>query len=346
VVPVPAAPARLIPEAAEAQAEDALTVTSFSSAEASVTADENTNTIIVVASPAIQRVYEQLIERLDQRRPQVLIETTVVTLDTSGNFSLGVEISQAGRFNTGGGEDAFGIGFSSFGLSAVDLDTGALTIDPAVGFNGAVISPEIANVVLQAFKSSGRGSVSAAPRILVNDNATGTLDSVLEAPTTVTDTSNSVSTTTSFGGFESAGTNISMTPRIAEGDYLKLEFSVTLSGFTGEASSSAVPPPRQTNAIQSEVTVPDGYTVVVGGLNRTDESSTNQRVPILGDLPLIKYLFRSTSENQTQSTLFVFIKPVILRDDDFTDLKYLSSVDRRAAGIPGDHPESRPMPVY
>ena len=64
-----------------------------------MTADPNTNSIIVIAPPDVQRLYEQLIRTLDKRRPQVLIECTIVTLDTTDNFQLGVEIGQAAGFN-------------------------------------------------------------------------------------------------------------------------------------------------------------------------------------------------------------------------------------------------------
>ena len=85
---------------------------------ATITADANTNSIIVMASPSVQKIYEELINRLDQRRAQVLVECTIVTLDTTDNFRLGVELS--------GDVDLFGynriLGLSSFGLSGVTAD--------------------------------------------------------------------------------------------------------------------------------------------------------------------------------------------------------------------------------
>ncbi len=304
-----------------------------------VVVDPNTNTLIVMAAPAVQAIYQDLIEKLDKRRPQVLIEITLVTLDTSGGFSLGVEYSRSDQ-----GNDERSLTFSSFGLSEVDTSTGSLDIIPGLGFNGTVVSADIADVVVRALSTSGRATVMSAPRILVNDNATGNLTSAADAPYVSVNASNTVSTT-SFGGFESAGTTIDVTPHISEGDHLSLEYSVTLSNF-GEGGSEGVPPPRQRSELSSEVTVPDGNTVIVGGLNSNNISETIQKVPLLGDIPGLEYLFSSRSSSTSDSTLFVFIRPVILRDDQFKDLKYLSDSALRKAELPSNDPVSLPMMVY
>jgi len=296
-----------------------------------VTVDANTNTLIVVAPPSVQRLYEQLISMLDRRRPQVMIEATLVTLDTSGGFSLGVDVSHAGSVH-----DRDYLVFSSFGLSTVDPLTGSLAIVPGVGFNGALIGPAELNAVVKALATSGRAEVLSAPRVLVNDNATATLTSVSEAPFTSVNASDTVSTT-SFAGYASAGSTLTVTPHISEGDHLQLSYSVTLNSFTGKGGGG-IPPPRQTNSLTSDVTVPDGYAVVVGGLKRKDNSHTASKVPLLGDVPVLGALFGLTSDSNTESTLFAFIRPVILRDDRFEDLKYLSQRDLDLAGLPANLP--------
>lgn len=305
--------------------------------EATVTADENLNSIIVVADPAVQRVYAALVEQLDRRRPQVMIEATIVTLDTSNGYTLGVEISGGDR--TG---DFQSFAFSAFGLSEIS-DDGGLDLIPGVGFNGAVLSADIADIVLQAIKSDGRTSVVSAPKILVNDNATGTISSVAEAPVSSINQGQNSDTVT-FSGFVEAGTTISVTPQIAEGQHLRLEFEVSLESFSGEGTST-LPPPRSSNTISSEVTIPDGATIVVGGINRKDLSESVSRIPVLGELPLLEYLFSSRTQSESESTLFVFLRPVILRDDQFADLRFYSQPDIAAAGLPPEYPSSEPMLV-
>lgn len=304
--------------------------------DATLTSDPNTNTIIIVARPSIQVVYEQIIRSLDKRRPQVLIECTIVTLDTTGNYSLGVELSGRASF---GSYDL--LSFSSFGLSEANPETGELSLIPGLGFNGALLSTDIADVIIRALKTSGRTEVLSAPRVLVNDHGTGVLSSVEESPFTSVNASNTVSTT-SFAGYASAGTTISVTPHISEADHLQLDYVVALNSFTG-AGGSGIPPPRQSNTLQSKVTIPDGSTIVVGGLNRRNASHTKAGVPFLSDIPGVGTLFSSTSDTDRRSTLFVFIRPIILRDDQFEDLKYFSERDQQRAQLPPDMPISEPL---
>lgn len=309
----------------------------LTSQPATVTADANTNTIIVVGGPSVQRVYEELIRQLDRRRPQVLIESTVVTLDTSRGFSLGVEIG------ANGGDETRRLLFSSFGISQVNPLNGQLTPTQGLGFTGALLKAGDADIVLRALATHSRARIVASPRILVNDNATGTLYSIAESPFTSVNANQSIATT-SFAGYAEAGTELTLTPHISEADYLQLEYEVALSSFTGQGANG-IPPPRQTDKVASSVTVPDGTTIVVGGLNRKQFRAAVNAVPILGQIPVLGNLFRSRTEDTSSTTLYVFIRPVILRDDQFADLKFMSERDVEAAGLPPEFPTSEPLEV-
>ncbi len=311
--------------------------------DARIMADEPTNTIIVIAEPSAQAVYKKLIDRLDVRRPQVLIEATIVTLDTTDGFKLGVEISRSNQIGNDRGDF---LTFSSFGLSGVDAGTGRLTLDPGVGFNGALISADIADVVIQALDSDSRANVIARPSVLINDNAEGELIRETEEPFKSINAFTSGTTTESFAGYASAGTRIRLKPQISEGDHLKLEYEVVLSSFSFEEDASeSLPPSRQTNSLRSEVTIPDGHTIVVGGLTREEFSNTVDRLPFLGSIPVLEYAFSNRTRDAKETTLFVFIRAVILRDDKFRDLKYLSDDAAREAQLAGDYPFSEPLEV-
>jgi len=303
---------------------------------ASITADPNTNTLVVVAEPGVQRIYAELIERLDRRRPQVLVETKVVIIDTSDDFSVGVEVSSGDR----SGAKRL-LAFTSYGLSTVEAVTGGLALLPGLGFNGTLVDPDAADVVLRALTHHRRARVVSAPRVLVNDNATGQLSSVAEIPFTSVNASQTVATT-SFAGFAEAGTTITVTPRISEDDHLQLDYTITLNSFTG-GGSQGVPPPRQTDEVSSQVTVPDGHTIIVGGLNRRTGSDDYTGFPFFDRIPLLKYVGGSETQAKTSSSMFVFIKPIILRDDRFKDLKFLSRRDVSDAGLPSRYPCSEPI---
>ena len=303
---------------------------------AQVTADIGSNTLIIIAEPEVQKAYQQLIEFLDKRRPQVMIEARIVVIDTSDDFTLGVEVA---------GGDRTGLrklfAFSSYGLSTVTPSTGALAITPGTGFNGTLVDPATADVVVRALATHRRARVLSSPKILVDDNAEGTLESVNEVPFTSVNASQTVATT-SFAGFAKAGTTIVVTPTISEGMHVNLDYTVTLNSFTG-LGSTGVPPPRQTNEISSRVTVPDGYTIIVGGLTQKNVSSTLNGIPYLERIPVIRLLTSLATNSTRDSSLFVFLRPVILEEDRFRDLKQLSKRSANAAGDGHSYPASSPL---
>ena len=301
-----------------------------------MTVDVNTNTLIVIAEPQIQEYYAKLIKMLDHRSPQVLIEAKIVAIDTSGDFSLGVEISGGDR---SGDKRLFA--FSSFGLSTPDPVTGALALIPGVGFNGTLVDPSVADVVIRAMSNHARAKIIASPRILVNDNVQGRLQSVVSVPYQSVNASQTVATS-SLGGNQDAGTMISVTPHIGEDDQLQLEFSIQFSSF-GEGGTVNLPPPRHIDQIDSTVTIPNGHTIIVGGLNRHDRTQSVSGLPWLEDVPVLKYVVSLRSQSTKRSSLFVFIRPVILRKDKFEDLKFLSDRDVHSAQIPPDVPMSGPL---
>jgi general secretion pathway protein D len=301
-----------------------------------ITADTKTNTIIIVAEPQVQEHYATLIKFLDRRSPQVLIEAKIVTIDTQNEFSLGVEISGGDR--TGVGKL---FGFSSFGLSEVDPVTGGLSLIPGLGFNGTLVDPDTADVIVRALSSNSRAKVLASPRILVNDNEEGRLQSVQSIPYTSVNSSNVVQST-SLGGNQDAGTTVVVTPHIGDGDQLQLEFAIEFSNFGGDGDDN-LPPPRHIDQVSSVVTIPDGYTVIVGGLTQKDITEGRTGLPWLEKIPIVKYLASNENKDQRNLSLFVFLKPIILRDDKFQDLKYLSDEDVKSAQIKGTLPQSKPM---
>lgn len=309
--------------------------------DARVIADAPTNQVIVVAEPPAHPTYERLIHQLDIRRPQVLVEATVVEIDTTNGFSLGVEvIGSDGRDS----DDRKALNFSSFGLSSFDPNTSSLRLTPGVGFNGAVLTADVASVVIRALESDSRARVVARPSVLINDNAEGELSSEAEEPFATLNSNGIAGATTSLGGFVSAGTRIVVVPQISEDESLKLEYDITLSSFSSDGSD-VLPPSRKTNHLKSEATIPDGHTIVVGGLTRNTFMEAVDRVPLLGKIPVVEYFFSSRVSDKTQTTLFVFIRATILRDDKFKDLKLLSADAATEADLPGDSPTSEPVGV-
>jgi len=152
-----------------------------------------------------------------------------------------------------------------------------------------------------------------------------------------------------LGGNQQAGTIITVTPHINEDDHLQLEFDVEFSSFEGEQISTGgdnpglLPPQREIDRVGSVVTIPDGKTVVVGGLKRGSTSESFSGVPWIEKIPVLRELTSKTSSEDKCTSFFLFIRPKILRDSQFRDLQYLSGNDIRDMEIPANDPVSRPM---
>ncbi|MBI5367805.1 MAG: type II secretion system secretin GspD [Planctomycetes bacterium] len=300
-----------------------------------IVADEPNNALIVVAD---DKTYETqilpTIKALDIRRPQVLLEAALVEITGEGSLDIGIEAGSVNRTT----DNLQGFGSTSFGLSSlIDTDgdsvpdakvpfaTSASGLVPTDGLTAGAIKSFGGRipVLLQALKSKRDTNVLSQPSTVVNDNTNATLKVTDSAPTTSFTQSNST-TITSFSGFQEAGVTLSITPHISESAYLRLEIEQKLERFVGTASASGVPPPKTTRQINDTVTIPSGRTLVIGGLTRDDETETVTGVPGLMDIPWIGELFRRTVRNRTKTTLYIFVTPTILDDEDFGDLAAIS----------------------
>lgn len=306
-----------------------------------VTAAPEINAVVVRASAAEHDALASVIADLDLPRDQVLIEVTLVSVATDDEFSLGVEVggSQFGTIGT--------IGLTSFGIGAADPATGNISIAPTApfGLNFSVFNGDDISLVLNALKTVGQTRISSAPKLLVSDNSPGEIRQIDEEPFTTASQSDS-STITSFGGFVEAGTILQVVPHISKDDWLRLDYTIELSSFGPISAADAaigIPPARTVNNTRGTVRIPAGDVVVLGGLVSKLDQNTLDAVPFLSDIPLLGEIFKSRSETKAYGTLYIFIRPVILRDAKFRDLLLLSEDDIRRAEIGDDQYPSNPL---
>jgi len=279
--------------------------------ETRVSISKSTNSVVVQATARQHRELEKLIEQLDERRKQVLIEARIVEVVTSDDLDVGAELARVGNRV---------LAFTSFGLSTIEAGSGTREIIVSPGGTAAVLEPDDVEAILHALQSSANARITSAPQVLVNDNSTAVINSVREEPITQLNASDTVATT-SFAGFVEAGTTFAITPHISEKDYLRVEYEITLNAFETSSTDNTIPPPRRTTGIRSEATVPNESTIVVGGLQDAIQGKSVDKVPLLGDIPLIGYAFRRTIEREQYKTTYLFITPSIMKCKDFTDLK-------------------------
>jgi general secretion pathway protein D len=309
--------------------------------EVALTLDEATNTLIAVGESRVLAQIEALLPTLDVRQPQVMLEAFLVSLNDAQSLDFGVELE---RLRVSG--ETFIKLSSLFGLSTAGSGGGVRNVPDRTGFAGSVLNPGEFSIILRAVEGVSKGRSLSSPKVLVGNNQQATFNSVLQQPFASTNASNTVATT-AFGGTQDAGTTISVQPQIAEGDHLVLTYSVSLSAFVGAATNPNLPPPRQQNSVSSVSTIPDGYTVVVGGLETTTEGDSETKVPVVGSIPLVGELFKNRSRTSGRTRFFVFLRASVLRGVELEELRHLSINDAEAArlGPPDGAPEVQPRIV-
>ena len=295
--------------------------------EVVVVPDLNTNSLLIAASKTrVQEVLE-MIRQLDKRQPQVLIETALIELNGTDSFNLGVELFGA---NIPGLDSTGGVLGTSFGLSDIDL-TGQSDIfntpNVSSGINAGIYHTDANGdswfpVILQAAKSNSNTNVLNVPSVLVNNNGSAVVEVITEEPTAEV-SQNQTGQQSGFGGYQSAGITMEISPSISASRYLRLSVTLSVSTF-GASDDPTLPPPRVERRIQTTVNVPDGDTMVIGGIITDDKRESDTGVPFFSDLPLLGSLFSSESETQSKTTLYFFVTPRILRDIHFADLGQLS----------------------
>lgn len=288
-----------------------------------VQADEPNNQIIVKAPRRLQPQIRRLIEKIDLRRPQVFIEAKIVAITTGDDFRLAAEVQQiVGQFalNTN-----FGLG--TLGTGTAGAFTDRKTVGTGLpGITTALIRSQDVPFIITAIERNTDSRIVASPQVLVDDNEEATVESLDQQPTLTTSIGvNNQNNTQSFGGFEPAGPRLTITPQISDGGYLKLNYEIELSSFTGQSNTAGVPPAKQENRVRAEsVTVPSDTTIVVGGLTFEQVNTTISGVPLLKDIPWVGQLFKDTRKNNRNITLYVFITPKIMRDPAFADLRLIT----------------------
>ncbi len=292
-----------------------------------VVADKVTNALLIAANRTRYDEVLELIQSLDRRQPQVLIETALVELSNTDQLDLGVEVGVA---DIGSSTGSFGItdfGFASYEDTDSDGIADLKVPNISKGITAGIIDAGDFSlpVLLKALKTRRDTNVLNVPSVLVNNNGGATVVSKDEQPTTTITASGGLNgqTQENFKDYVDAGITLSISPTISASRYLRLKIKLEVSNFQG-AVQGAIPPPKTTRTIDTTVNVPDGATMVVGGIITDNTGKTRESLPFLGDVPVIGALFRNDSDSQNRTTLYFFVTPHIMRDQDFADLAEIS----------------------
>lgn len=301
--------------------------------EVVVVPDPATNSLLIASGKTRYEEVRDMIQKLDRRQDQVLIETALVELSGNNFRDLGVELGLA---DIPGVTETGGFGLTSFGLSTLDdLDADGVP-DVRVPLQGTGITAGILDgddfalpVLLRAVEELNDSNILNVPSVLVNNNGSAKVVSKDEVPTTTVTALGGVGsagqTQTNFKDFQEAGITMEISPSISASGYLRLKIFLQVSSFQGSfKAGDSIPPPRVTRLIDTNVNVPNGDTMVIGGIIVDTKNSTRQQTPWLGDIPILGALFRRQSSTTQRTTLYFFVTPHILRDKDFADLAEIS----------------------
>lgn len=322
-----------------------------------IQADTATNSLVIVSSPRDYAALRQVISQLDIARRQVFVEAVIMEVSLERLRNLGVSFHAGDMVDTAGEQSLVYGGF--YPLSTIAIDTNALQ-GLAVGMRGwelegsdQTLLPGVSipafGVLLSALQTDNDVNVLSTPNILATDNVAAEImvggnipvqqggygAGALASLAGQTAGANTGALSSLLGGlnpyvsvgYQKVGITLKITPQINESDQVRLEIELEVSEVTGE--SSLGPIIGQKTAKTTSV-VRDQQTVVIGGLMTDSEVETVEKVPFLGDIPILGYLFRHTRTRTTKRNLLIFLTPYIIRDpSDFRRIFNRKMEERR-----------------
>lgn len=287
-----------------------------------IKADAQTNSLIINAAPDLLRDLEQVINQLDIRRAQVLVEAIIVEVQDSDALNLGVQ-----WFNRNGGGSNFPEnGASASSITSNDMGSSLKGITGlATGFYRGNWSG-----LFTALRTNSQNDILATPSIVTLDNMEAEFSVGQEVPVlsgSQTTTGDNIFRTVDR---KSVGIKLKVKPQINKGDSVLLEIEQEVSsvaekapGGTGDLGATF-----NTRMVKNAVMVGSNNIVVVGGLLDSTSHDVTSKVPLLGDIPGIGFLFRSTSQKMVKRNLMLFIRPTIIREQgDYVDASKKNSIN-------------------
>jgi general secretion pathway protein D len=314
---------------------------SLAGGEASIWADKDTNALVMTADPRTMKALNSVIDKLDIRRPQVLVQAIIADVAVDKTDALGINWAVDGS--------ATNLGIGGFispvaGSSIIDLYDdiqGARSGSSATGLSGSQPTGGTFGVgrlkatgtnfalMLRALQGDARTNIIGYPSIVTRDNQEAKMEVAQEVPFLTGQYSTTNGTGSAFQTIqqEDVGTLLTVTPMIsAGGNVVLLKVDVESSSLSSSASGVAGDPITNKNTITTSVLINDGGTVVLGGLIQDSVTNNQQSIPLLGNIPLLGELFRTRNNEKSKQDFLIFLQPRILRDDQTalieTDAKY------------------------
>jgi len=287
------------------------------SSDLSIESHEGTNAIVISAQPALMSSLSNIIRQLDIRRAQVLVEAIIVEVSEGDGIDLSVQWATPGggtSFNDNGVSTGEVIA-AAYEVRNDDDDLEAAT-DLISSLAGGVVGyvGDDWGVMLQALSSNSTSNILATPSITTLDNQEASFVVGDEVPVLTGSTSSS-SNDNPFQTIErkEVGIKLTVTPQVNQGDSVQMVIEQEVSSIQGQTSVDVV---FATRSVKTTVMAKSGETVIIGGLINEEVNETVDKVPLLGDIPYLGNLFKSTKSSTEKTNLMIFIRATIVRDDE------------------------------
>jgi len=306
------------------------------SGEIQITADQATNSLIIIAAKEDYDVIEEIIAKLDIPRSMVYIECLIMEVNVNKDFSLGVKWSVFGKTDIDGKDGGLGGGFGSpdpASLTKLDASGAFGIFGETITVAGQTFSS--LGAIIDAYKHDKDVHILSTPQVLTTDNQEAKIYIGKNVPfQTRQETTATTSIDYSSYEYKDVGTTLKITPRINQERLVRLDISQEVTKLESNVDFR---PTTLKRTIDTSVIVQDGQTVVIGGLIDESTSLTEKKVPLLGDIPVLGWLFKTRGRGNEKTNLFVFITPRVIRNPGEADMVYSDKkdfIDRLEADSP------------
>ena len=285
-----------------------------------ISADKATNSLIIVADQEDYIVLEEVIKKLDIPRSMVFIESLIMEVDMDTSLDIGIDWQAFGEVR----DTNVGVAFSDTIQPSVDPGSGAIRNPFAGGFAAGLLhgTTEIAGItvsnisaIIRAVKTDDEFRILSTPQVLTTDNEEARITVGENRPYQTRSTTDPSGGTFESFEYRDVGKILKITPHVTEGRLIRMKISleVTNIDLASTLTTSSTLPVTQKRTVDTTVIVKDSQTVVIGGL--IDDSSTRNdtKVPALGDIPVLGWLFRKRTETNEKTNLYIFLTPRVIK---------------------------------
>jgi general secretion pathway protein D len=290
-----------------------------------VQADRSTNSLIITAPEAVYNNLRRVIDQLDRRRAQVYVEALIAEVSADNASEFGVQFQNSNLGNNGAA--AFGgTNFSSGGSNILSLATNPLSASKGMNLAVAkgtlsVNGTDILNISMLArfLETQANSNILSMPNLLMLDNEEAKIVVGQNVPFVTGQYTNTGGGTTPANPFQTierkdVGLTLKVKPQISEGGALILQIFQESSSVDATTLTSNSGPTTNKRSVETTAVVDDGEIIVLGGLVEDSYANGAEKVPLLGDIPVLGHLFRYDTRKRKKTNLFIFLRPTILRD--------------------------------